>query len=111
MTLKLSSTILTVLLLSGCASTPLIGTSADVKEINAAEAKSCTFVQSFIVKTEDPLAKNPGNDAKDIAMNRTNALGGNAFLVRNEAFLPSPINVGSVVELSGDAYTCPPAKS
>jgi len=98
---------LAFLLLTGCSATPLVGISTDVKEIDENEAKSCTFVQSFIVKTENPLAKNPDNDVKNIAMNRTDVLGGNAFLVKNEAFLPSPLNVGTVIELTGDAYRCP----
>lgn len=98
---------LALLLLTGCSATPLVGTSADVKEIDATEAKSCTFVQSFIVKTTNPLDKNPGDDVKNIAMNRADVLGGNAFLVTNEAFLPSPLNIGTVIELTGDAYKCP----
>lgn len=87
-----------------------MGISTDVKEIDAAEAKSCTFVQSFIVKTENPLDKNPDNDVKNIAMNRTGVLSGNVFVVKNEAFLPSPLTVGTVIELTGDAYKCPSAQ-
>jgi len=109
MMMRLPSTF-AFLLLTGCSATPLIGVSADVKEIDETEAKSCTFVQSFIVKTENPLAKNPGDDVKNIAMNRTDVLGGNAFLVKNEAFLPSPLTVGTVIELTGDAYKCPSAQ-
>lgn len=109
MNIRLPS-ILAFLFLTGCSATPLVGISADVKEINKTEAKSCTFVQSFIVKTENPLAENPGDDVKNIAMNRTDVLGGNAFLVKNEAFLPSPLTVGTVIELNGDAYKCPPEK-
>lgn len=55
----------------------------------------------------NPLDKNPDNDVKNIAMNRTDVLDGNAFLVKNEAFLPSPLNVGTVIELTGDTYKCP----
>ena len=95
------------LFLTGCSATPLVGISADVREIDATEAKSCTFVQTFIVKTANPLDKNPGNDIKNIAMNRTDIMGGNAFLVKNEAFLPSPLNVGTLIELTADAYKCP----
>lgn len=98
---------LAFLLLTGCSATPLVGLSTGVKEIDATEAKSCTFVQSFIVKNANPLDKNPDNDVKNIAMNRTDVLGGNAFLVKNEAFLPSPLNVGTVIELTGNAYKCP----
>lgn len=99
--------VLTFLLLTGCSATPLVGTSNAVKEIDENEAKSCTFVQSFIVKNDNPLDKNSDNDVKNIAMNRTDVLGGNAFLVKNEAFLPSPVNIGTVIELTGDAYKCP----
>lgn len=109
MTIRLPA-ILAFLLLSGCSSTPLVGVGADVKEIDKHEAKSCHFVQSFIVRTENPLANNPQADVRHIAMNRTDVLGGNAFLVENEAFIPSPLTVGTVMELRADAYKCPPAE-
>jgi len=40
-------------------------------------------------------------------MNRTDKLGANAFMVKNEVFLPSPLTLGTVIELNGEAYKCP----
>lgn len=109
MNIRLSA-IVAVLLLSGCSTTPLVGVGANVKEIDKDKAKSCHFVQSFIVKTENPLAKNAEDDIRHIAMNRTDVLGGNAFLVENEDFIPSSLTIGTVIELRANAYKCPPEK-
>lgn len=103
------SVILSILFLAGCSATALTGMGAKVKEIDAGQATSCTFLQSFIVRTADPLISNPENDVRHRAMNRTDMLGGNAFLIENEAFMPAPLDAGNILEMRANAYQCPTA--
>lgn len=92
---------------AGCATAELEPTATGVRVISQQEARSCKFVDAISANNQNTLSKNPELDARNRAMNRIAAAGGNALVIKTTSFTPSSSGLGGVFALSGEAYRCP----
>jgi len=96
-----------VLLIYGCAVTPLNPAAQSVRIISSNEAKGCQFLNTVSTNNHNTLSKNPKVDARNRAKNQVAALGGNALRIKSTNSQIAPSGLGSIFSLSGEAYKCP----
>ena len=93
-------------LLAACATTEVAPEAANVRTISEQQAASCEFIDTITTNNTNTLTKYPEQDAKNRALNKVHELGGNALLVKSTNQSISSSGVGSIVQLTGDAYLC-----
>lgn len=93
-------------LMQGCAVTPASSQARNVKVISEAMTKSCKFINSVSTNSGNTLSKNPEEEARNRALDRVAALGGNALRVVTTNQQASPSGIGSLFTLTGEAYAC-----
>lgn len=99
-------TVLIVAALAGCASTEISPQAKNVRVISDQQAHACKFIDHVSSNNGNTLMGNPEEDAKNKALNRVAALGGNALHITGTNSQIAPSGVGSVFSLAGEAYLC-----
>ncbi len=97
---------LTMVALAGCASTEISPQAKNVRVISDQQAHACKFIDHVSSNNGNTLMGNPEEDAKNKALNRVAALGGNALHITSTNSQIAPSGVGSIFTLSGEAYLC-----
>jgi hypothetical protein len=103
---KIATLLVSSSLLHGCAVTPVNPTAQNVKVISEQQAKGCRFLDSINANNTNTLSKNPQEDARNRAFNRVAELGGNSLRITSTNNHIAPSGVGSIYNLSGEAYAC-----
>ena len=102
----IGSTVAIALSLGGCAVTEQEPASLNVQLISAEQAKTCKFIDSISSNNSNTLSKNPEQDARNKALNKTAERGGNALKIGTTNTQIAPSGLGSIFTLSGEAYKC-----
>ncbi len=93
-------------LMQGCAVTTVSPAAKNVSVINELQSKDCRFLDSVSTNNGNTLSENPEQEARNRAFNRVAELGGNSLRITNTSNQISPSGVGSIYNLSGEAYAC-----
>jgi hypothetical protein len=110
--MKTASKITALVVLSfvshGCAVTAVSPAAAaqNIRVISEQQAKDCRFLDSISANNTNTLSKDPQQDARNRAFNRVADLGGNSLRIVSTNTQIAPSGVGSIYNLSGEAYAC-----
>ena len=105
-TRKVICTCCSVVILHGCAVTPVNPAAQDVLVISEQQAKACRFLDNVSTNNSNTLSKDPEQEARNRALNRVAELGGNSLRIVSTNTQIAPSGVGSIFSLSGEAYVC-----
>jgi hypothetical protein len=93
--------------LASCASvTQLESAAISVQEISQNQSAKCRFLGTISANNNNTLSKNPEQDARNKAYNTVAQKGGNSIRITSTNVQVAPSGIGSIFNLSGEAYDC-----
>lgn len=103
---KITALLVSMLAMSGCAVTAVSTSAQNVHVISDGQAKNCRFIDHVSANNTNTLSKDPQQDARNRALNKVADLGGNSLKIVSTNTQMAPSGVGSIFNISGEAYAC-----